>query len=271
MRSPPDMPHDIRSAVAPALSIVLPAYNEERRLPATLAKVFAWIDANGIDAEVLVVDDGSRDRTAEIVKRTFGDRPGFRVLSYGGNRGKGYAVKFGCLAARGARVLMSDADLSTPIEEHTRLAAAMDKQGLDIAMGSRALGEVVIAQRGVRSFAGKIFNKMMRAVLFLPFRDTQCGFKLFERERCQHVFEAMRIERFSFDVEILFLALRTGLTAAEVPVRWYNDAESKVSFVRDSTRMALDVARIRWWSLSGSYALATSRPVLSPPPQSPPQ
>ncbi len=248
----------MRGAVPPALSIVLPAYNEARRLPATLAKVFAWIEANGIDAEVLVVDDGSRDGTGDVVRAQFGDRPGFRVLSYGGNRGKGYAVKFGFLASTGARVLMSDADLSTPIEEHTRLAAAMDEDGLDIAMGSRALGQVVIAQRGVRSFAGKIFNTMMRAVLFLPFRDTQCGFKLFERERCRPVFEVMRIERFSFDVEILFLALRAGLTAAEVPVRWYNDAESKVSFVRDSTRMAIDVARIRWWSMTASYAVTRS-------------
>ncbi len=237
----------------PALSIVLPAYNEARRLPATLKKVFAWIDQKGIDAEVLVVDDGSKDDTADLVKRMFGSRSTLQVLSYGGNRGKGYAVRHGFLAAKGARVLMSDSDLSTPIEEHDRLAEAMERERLDVAMGSRALGEVVVAQRGVRSFAGKIFNRLMRAVLFLPFRDTQCGFKLFERERCRPVFEAMKIDRFSFDVEMAWLALRSGLRVAEVPVRWYNDAESKVSFARDATRMALDVMRIRWWSMTGGY------------------
>lgn len=236
----------------PALSIVFPAYNEARRLPATLKKVFAWIDQKRIDAEVLVVDDGSKDGTADLVKQMF-PRPELQVLSYGGNRGKGYAVRHGFLAAKGVRVLMSDSDLSTPIEELDRLTLAMDSQHLDVAMGSRAYGEVMVAQRGVRSFAGKIFNKAMRAVLFLPFRDTQCGFKLFERERCRPVFEAMKIDRFSFDVEMVWLALERGLKVAEVPVRWYNDAESKVSFARDASRMALDVVRIRWWSMTGGY------------------
>lgn len=239
----------------PALSIVLPAYNEARRLPATLKKIFAWIDQRGIDAEVLVVDDGSKDGTSELVKSMFGARKELAVLSYGGNRGKGYAVRHGFLAARGERVLMSDSDLSTPIEEYDRLAEAMKRERLDVAMGSRAIGQVMVAQKGVRSFAGKVFNRMMRAVLFLPFRDTQCGFKLFERERCRPVFEAMRIDRFSFDVEMVWLALKAGLTVAEVPVRWYNDAESKVSFARDASRMAVDVLRIRWWSLTGGYAV----------------
>lgn len=239
--------------MAPALSLVFPAYNEARRLPATLKKVFAWIDAKGVDAEVLVVDDGSKDGTADLVKKMFGERRELQVLSYGGNRGKGYAVRFGFLAAKGERVLMSDSDLSTPIEEYDRLSEALDRDRLDIAMGSRALGEVVVAQRGVRSFAGKVFNRMMRTVLFLPFRDTQCGFKLFRRERCLPVFGAMKIDRFSFDVEMVWLAMKAGLAVAEVPVRWYNDAESKVSFARDATRMAYDVFRIRWWSMTGGY------------------
>jgi glycosyltransferase involved in cell wall biosynthesis len=237
----------------PALSIVFPAYNEARRLPATLEKVYAWLDARKIAAEVLVVDDGSKDGTAEIATGRFGARPGFRVLSYGGNRGKGYAVRHGFLAATGDRVLMSDSDLSTPIEELDHLAAAMDAKKLDIAIGSRALGTVVVAQRGMRSFSGKIYNAIMRSILWLPFHDTQCGFKLFAREKCKPVFEAMRIERFSFDVEILFLAKKRGLTAAEVPVRWFNDEETKVRFWRDATRMFTDVVRIRWWSVIGKY------------------
>ena len=236
------------------LSIVIPAYNELRRLPPTLRKVYAWLDANGrADTEVLVVDDGSNDGTADAVSNEFGARKGFAVLGYGGNRGKGFAVRHGLLHATGDRVLMTDADLSTPIEELVKLETAMASGGADLAMGSRALGEVVVAQRGVRSFAGKIFNKIMRGVLFLPFHDTQCGFKLFKRDACGPVFEAMRVERFSFDVEMIFLSLRAGLVVAEVPVRWFNDPESKVRFLRDASRMFADVLRIRWWSMSGAY------------------
>src|SRR4051812_11454373 len=139
----------------PSLSIVFPSYNEARRLPPTLRKVFAFLEERKIDAEVLVVDDGSRDGMADVVRSEFGARPNLRVIDYGGNRGKGYAVRAGFLAAKGERVLMSDADLSTPIEELDAVSAALDG-GLDIAMGSRALGTVMVAQRGVRSFAGKI-------------------------------------------------------------------------------------------------------------------
>jgi len=234
----------------PPLSIVFPAYNEARRLPPTLRKVEAWLGAKGLAAEVIVVDDGSRDGTGDLVRREF---PRVKVIDYGGNRGKGFAVRTGLLASTGERVLMSDSDLSTPVEELESLGRAMDEQGLDIAMGSRALGQVMVAQRGVRSFAGKIYNRIVRLILPLPFQDTQCGFKLFRRERCRPVFEAMRVDRFSFDVEMLFLARRLGLKAAEVPVRWFNDEETKVSFLRDATRMFSDVLRIRWWALRGLY------------------
>ena len=237
----------------PDLSIVGPAYHEAKRLPATLRKIYAWLDATGIHAEVLVVDHGSSDGTGEAASTEFGSRNGFAVLTYGGNRGKGMAVRHGFLRATGERVLMTDADLSTPIEELEKLETAMNERRADVAIGSRALGEVVVAQRGVRSFAGKIFNKMMRGILFLPFHDTQCGFKLFRREACRPVFEAMRVDRFSFDVEMIFLALRAGLVVAEVPVRWFNDPESKVRFLRDASRMFADVCRIRWWSVSGAY------------------
>lgn len=244
----------------PALSIVIPAYNELRRLPATLRKIYEWLDANGLrDSEVLVVDDGSNDGTADAVKAEFGSRAGFAVLGYGGNRGKGFAVRHGFLAATGERVLMTDADLSTPIEELLALQREMDARGADVAIGSRALGTVVVAQRGVRSFAGKVFNKMMRGVLFLPFEDTQCGFKLFRRGRCRPVFDAMKVERFSFDVEMIFLALRAGLTVVEIPVRWFNDPETKVRFFRDASRMFADVCRIRWWSVTGAYRISDGK------------
>ena len=237
----------------PSLSIVFPAYNEARRLPPTLRKVLAYLDDKKIDAELLVVDDGSTDGMADAVRREFGSHANVRVLDYGGNRGKGHAVRHGFLAAKGERVLMSDADLSTPIEELAALTAALDR-GADIAIGSRALGQVMVAQRGVRSFAGKIYNRIIRTILPLPpFRDTQCGFKLFRRDRCLPVFTAMKVDRFSFDVESIFLATRSGLRVAEVPVHWFNDAESKVRFVRDSSRMFADVVRIRWWWSTGKY------------------
>ncbi len=241
--------------VPPALSIVFPAFNEARRLPDSLERTFAWLESrrSGLQAEVLVVDDGSTDGTADRVRARFGSRPELRLLSYGGNRGKGFAVRHGILAASGERVLMTDADLSTPIEELERLEQTMEEEGLDIAIGSRALGEVVVAQRGVRSFAGKIYNRIMRAILLLPFHDTQCGFKLLRRERCLPVVRSVRIDRVSVDVELLFLARRSGLRAAEIPVRWYNSPESKVSFVRDASRMFFDVLRIRWWSMTGGY------------------
>lgn len=238
---------------APALSIVFPAYNEAKRLPPSLRKVFAFLDERKIDAEVLVVDDGSTDGMPAKVKEEFGARPNLRVLDYGGNRGKGFAVRHGFLNATGRRVLMTDADLSTPIEDLDVLARALD-DGADIAMGSRALGQVLVAQRGVRSFAGKIYNRIIRTILPIgAFRDTQCGFKLFDRARCLPVFEAMKVDRFSFDVESVFLALKAGLKVVEVPVRWVNDAESKVRFLRDSSRMFADVLRIRWWWTTGAY------------------
>lgn len=240
---------------SPKLSIVIPAYNERRRLPATLRKVFDWLETSKrlAETEVLVVDDGSTDGTGDAVRAEFASYRGLKVLDYGGNRGKGFAVRHGFLASTGDRVLMSDADLSTPIGELETLEGALASHDAHVAIGSRALGTVVVAQRGIRSFAGKVFNRLMRGILFLPFHDTQCGFKLFVRAPCAPIFEAIRVERFSFDVEILFLALRAGLRIVEVPVRWYNDPETKVRFVRDSSRMFADVCRIRYWSLSGGY------------------
>ena len=237
------------------LSIVIPAYNEARRIGLTLEKIYAYLDDQEISAQVLVVDDGSTDGTGDVALKAAGEHA-CEVLSYGGNRGKGFAVRYGLLRAQGERVLMTDADLSTPIEELARLDTALDK-GSDVAIGSRAVAgaNVVVSQAGLRKYAGKIFNLIVRVLTGLPFKDTQCGFKLFDTRRCRPVFEAMRLDGFSFDVEALFLAQRLGLRISELPVEWHNSPESKVDFVRDSLRMFRDMFKIRWWAVTGSYEL----------------
>lgn len=242
------------------LSIVIPAYNEANRIGQTLEKIYAYLDAQGLTAEILVVDDGSSDQTASVAREVAGERS-LEVLSYGGNRGKGFAVRYGLLRAQGERVLMTDADLSTPIRELAQLERALDS-GRDIAIGSRAVkgANVVVSQSGLRKYGGKVFNLMVRMILPMPFKDTQCGFKLFDARRCQGVFESMRLDGFSFDVEMLHLALRQGLRVAELPVEWHNSPETKVSFARDAARMLRDVIKIRWWDVSGSYR----REALSP-------
>ena len=241
------------------LSIVIPAYNEANRIGDTLAKIYAYLDETSRSAEVLVVDDGSSDDTKSVALEVGGER-GLEVLQYGGNRGKGYAVRYGLLRAKGERVLMSDADLSTPIRELEPLSAALD-EGYHVAIGSRAIegANVVVSQSGLRKYGGKVFNLAVRMILPLPFKDTQCGFKLFDARACQDVFETMRMDGFSFDVELLYLAQRAGLKTAELPVEWHNSPETKVNFARDALRMLRDVAKIRWWDLTGGYKTAQLR------------
>jgi dolichyl-phosphate beta-glucosyltransferase len=219
----------------PFLSIVVPAYNEEARLPATLAEIGAWMEARQLDAEILVVDDGSRDRTAEIAGEALRGRRG-RVLRNGENRGKGYSVRHGVLEAAGRFVLLTDADLSTPITEYDKVAAWVRDHDLDVAIGSRALpgSDVQLRQGLLRQTMGRIFNRIIRALTGLTFRDTQCGFKLLDRERTRPLFEKMVVDRFAFDVELLFLCRRFGLTVREVPVIWRNapDPRSRSSATR---------------------------------------
>ena len=238
---------------APELSIVIPAFNEERRLPASLGQVAEYIDRSGRGAEVIVVDDGSTDRTAAVVA-SFSDRvPGLRVVGNGRNRGKGYSVRHGMLEARSEIVLFSDADLSAPIEEADKLIAALET--CDLAIGSRALDRSLISvhESPFREFAGIIFNKIVRIVLRLPFVDTQCGFKAFRRKRCRIIFEQQRIERFGFDPELLYLARHHGLKAAEIPVRWAHSPATKINMIRDSVQMFLYIFTIRWNALLGRY------------------
>lgn len=235
------------------LSIVIPAYNEQNRLPRTLAKIRAWLESQSFTAEVTVVDDGSTDGTAAVVASHRADWPALRLLSNPGNRGKGYSVRHGARESLGRVVLFTDADLSAPIDEAPKLLAALESH--DIAIGSRALNRELIEkhQTPLREYAGMVFNLVVRVVLGLPFADTQCGFKAFRREKCQVVFQQQRIERFGFDPELLFIAKRHGLTIAEVPVRWAHDPGTRVVVLRDSIHMFLEVCIIRWNAWLGRY------------------
>ena len=238
---------------APELSIVIPSYNEELRLPASLEKIAAYLSEKHPNTEVLVVDDGSTDKTAQVVESWKDRIPGLRVLSNGVNRGKGYSVRHGSLEATGDIVLFTDADLSAPIEEGEKLFAAL--QSCDVAIGSRAVDRSLIEvhESPFREFAGIIFNRIVRLILWLPFVDTQCGFKAFRRERCHIIFEQQTIERFGFDPELLYLARHHGLKIKEVPVRWAHSPATKVSMMRDSVLMFVDVFVIRWNGLLGKY------------------
>lgn len=240
------------------LSIVIPAYNEESRLPKTLASVFAYLQSLPDRAEVIVVDDGSTDRTPEIVNSLRKEHAELRLVSNGTNRGKGYSVRHGMLESLGEIALFSDADLSTPIEEAGKLLAALREKGFDAAIGSRAVDRALIEvhQSIIREQAGIFFNRLVRWIMGIPFSDTQCGFKAFRREKARIIFEQQHVERFGFDPEILFLAKRNGLRVAEIPVRWRHDSASKVNVVGDGIGMFLELLVIRWNALRGRYPRA---------------
>lgn len=237
------------------LSIIVPAYNEEKRLPQTLDRIQAYLQSRKITAEVIVVDDGSTDGTAQLVESRSANWPALQLLKNPGNRGKGYSVRHGMSKAQGENVLFTDADLSAPIEEADKLLAALATH--DVAIGSRAIDRSLIEvhQPWLREMAGITFNKVVRVVLALPYDDTQCGFKAFRRERSRIIFQQQRIERFGFDPELLFLAKRHGLTVKEVPVRWSNDAGTRVNALRDGLRMFFETLVIRWDTLAGKYPL----------------
>lgn len=238
---------------APALSIVIPCFNEELRLPPTLELIADYIQKSGRETEVIVVDDGSTDRTVAVAGSFLNRIPTLRVVQNGSNRGKGYSVRHGSLEAKGAIVLFTDADLSAPIEEADKLISQLG--AYDVAIGSRAIdrGLIETHESLFREFAGIVFNRIVRIMLRLPFVDTQCGFKAFRRERCQLIFEQQTIERFGFDPELLYLARHHGLRIVEVAVRWSHSPATKVSMFRDSVNMFLDVFRIRWNSIRGLY------------------
>jgi glycosyltransferase involved in cell wall biosynthesis len=249
---------------APELSIVIPAFNEEQRLPSTLKSIAAFLSGRRARAEVIVVDDGSADGTARLVDGLRCQWPELRLLSNPGNRGKGYAVRHGMLAARGALILFSDADLAAPIHEIDKLIAAV-LGGADIAIGSRCRRELIQAhQSAFREFAGRTFNRLLGFVLGLPFRDTQCGFKLFRREAAAQIVPLQRIERWAFDPELLYIAQRFGLRIAEVPVVWSHVPGTKIHVFRDSLRMFAEVVQVRWNAFTGKYCQANPSKLARP-------
>jgi dolichyl-phosphate beta-glucosyltransferase len=235
-------------------SIVIPAYNEGARLGATLEKVLGYLRAQGRNAEVIVVDDGSRDNTAELVRGFAARDPALRLVENPGNRGKGYAVRNGMLNARGEVVVFSDADLSSPIEEMPKLLAAL-AAGADIAIGSRWLRAELQMQRQSlhRQLFGRVFNLLLRIILGLRFKDTQCGFKAFTRRAAQTILPLQRIERWGFDPEILFLARKFGFRVEEVPVLWGHSGDTRIHPLVDGARMFWEMLRIRWYDLTGKY------------------
>jgi glycosyltransferase involved in cell wall biosynthesis len=237
------------------LSIIVPAYNEERRLPATLKTLCEYLDSRHFDqTEILVVDDGSSDATAALTREFSGHSPIVRLLSNAVNHGKGYVVRQGLLEARYEWVLFTDADLSTPIEELSRLETAVQASGADGALGSRALNRKLIGTRQPlwREFSGRFFNLVMRLVTGLPYSDTQCGFKLFRREVARALAARQTLAGFGFDVEILYIARSLGYRIEEVAVRWNNAEGTKVSLWNGLAAFA-DPLRVRWNSLRGRY------------------
>jgi glycosyltransferase involved in cell wall biosynthesis len=244
----------ISRGAGPKYSIVIPAYNESARIPATLKSVLDCIRARGWEAEVLVVNDGSTDTTADVVRDFARTAPEVRLIENPGNRGKGYSVRAGMLQARGEVALFTDADLSAPIEEAERLFAAI-RQGADIAIGSRWLESARQTQRQplFRQIFSRCFNAVTRAVMRLPFADTQCGLKAFTRQAAQTVFQLQTIERWGFDPEILLIALKRGYRIVEVPVTWANDERTRMSYLRDGVKVLEEIAMIRWNALRGRY------------------
>lgn len=233
-----------------SISIIIPAYNEEKRLPATLDKVRTWLASTPWDfSEIVVVDDGSSDQTAAVAATA-----GARVLTNPGNRGKGYTVRHGMLEARGEWALLTDADLSAPIEDLETLWSAVAREGADGAIGSRALDRSLIGvhQPMFRETMGRIFNLVIRMITGLPYKDTQCGFKLFQSMAAREIFKRQLLDGFGFDVEVLFVARRLGYRILEVPVRWNDVAGTKVSMWRGMMAF-VDPLKVRWNSLSGRY------------------
>jgi dolichyl-phosphate beta-glucosyltransferase len=238
----------------PTYSIVIPAYNESARLGATLEKVLAYVHAQQWDAEVIVVNDGSGDNTAEIVQSFAAKDPILHLVENPGNRGKGYSVRNGMMHAQGKIVLFSDADLSSPIEEAPKLFQALEA-GSDIAIGSRWLRAETQTQRQPlhRQLFGRVFNLLLRLTLGLHFADTQCGFKAFKRPAVDAIFPLQKIERWGFDPEILFLARKLKFKVKEVPVAWGHSGDTRIHPLIDGSKMFQEILRVRWYDLTGKY------------------
>jgi dolichyl-phosphate beta-glucosyltransferase len=228
------------------LSVIVPAYNEERRLPPTLIDMIDFFDSQPLSYEIIVVDDGSTDTTSEVVRKFERVREQVQLIQLPKNYGKGHAVRVGVLNSHGKSILFADADGATPIQEFSRLYKAINA-GADIAIGSRAMGgaDTKVSTSVHRKLLGRIFNRCVNAVLLPSIRDTQCGFKIFTRSVALFLFKRQRADRFSFDVEILYMAMKAGLSIQEVAINWTNIPGSKVNLVVDSLRMLRDVFQFK--------------------------
>ncbi len=237
----------------PFLSIVIPAYNEARRIGSTLDKIREYVNSKPFAIELIAIDDGSDDRTADLLEESAARFATMRVLRNDRNRGKGFSVRRGVLEAQGRFVLFTDADLSAPIEEADKLLAALETSGADAAVGSRALERRLIGvhQPWFRELGGRCFNRVVRLFTGLKLHDTQCGLKLFRRASTRRAFELQRVDGFGFDPEILFLIERGGGKVVEVAVRWNDNPATRVRLFRDASRMVLDLIGLRWRALTG--------------------
>ena len=230
-----------------SISIIIAAFNEEKRIIPSLLKIKEYLNKQNIPYEIIVVDDGSTDNTHTVVRDLIKDIPYLKVIHYAPNKGKGHALRTGVLASKGEIILLSDADLSTPIEELSKLLPLIYNHKCDIAIGSRALAlsEIVKKQPWWRQSMGKFFNKLVKALVIEDFKDTQCGFKVFRGDMARNLFKEAQIDRFAYDVEILAIGKKKGCKIVEAPVRWINSPESKVNPVKDSLQMLGDLLKIR--------------------------
>src|SRR5881275_3675294 len=233
----------------PAISVVIPAFNEAVRIGDTLATTIAYLEKQSLGSELIVINDGSTDATGEVIRKVAAvpSAVAIRLLENFPNRGKGAAVRSGLLSATKPIAVFFDADLSTPIDELPKIVAPIARGEVDIAFGSRALNRKLIGNRQPwrREQGGRVFNLLVRVATGLPFWDTQCGFKAFRLDVCRPILEAARLDGFAFDVELLYLAQHAGLRTREIPVRWNHAEGSKVSFFRDSLRMLREVIALR--------------------------
>lgn len=242
----------------PFLSVIVPAYNEEKRVAPTIVAIESYLASTGREWELLIVDDGSIDSTIAVAEATFADRERSRVVRSPRNRGKGAAVRRGMLASRGRYRLFADADNSTPIAQVEKLLRAMRQRGCDVAIASRAMREsrLEVRQPMHREFMGRVFNLVVQTIALPGIVDTQCGFKLFSERAAKAIFPHQKLDGFSFDVEILMRARREGFMIVEVPVHWIDHASSRVSPLRDSFRVLRDTL----WLRAAGFGSAKRRP-----------
>jgi dolichyl-phosphate beta-glucosyltransferase len=239
--------------VSPTLSLVIPAYNEQARLPYTLSEIEAFIRREQLDCEVLVVDNGSHDATSAVVQQATASFPSLRLLRTDG-RGKGRAVRTGMLAARGGVVLFADADLSWQVEDLPRFLGLVSEAD-PIVIGSReGLGARRIGEPSYRHLMGRVFNRVVQALAVPGIEDSQCGFKAFRADAARAIFSRQRIDGFGFDVEVLYLARRLGFAVRVVPLRWEHKTNSRVAPIGDTLGMLSDVLRVRFNNWRGRYA-----------------